>query len=85
MPSSPPLHPSGLQVWPDNIDLDFFKWVCEDSTTQHRKLLTSQNRLEYQAYLTNRNKVFETKNDIDRRRLATVKWTSIRFFELQDN
>ena len=84
MPSSPPPHPSGLQVWPDNIDYEFVKWVEKDPI-KHRKLLTGQKRLEYRAYLNNRNHVFETHTDKERNRLATVKWTALKYFELQKN
>lgn len=86
MPSSSPPHPSGLQVWPDTIDDDFYAWIHEDGLKlQHRKLITGQKRAEYSDFLKNQEFVIKTQNQKEHSRLATIKWAAMKYFELQQD
>ena len=86
MPSSPPPAPNGRQVWPDNIDYAFSKWIYDDGIKKHRKLLTPQTRMEYRLFLANRNYIIDSNLPLrERNRLAQVRFHALNYYELQDN
>lgn len=84
LPHLPPPEPEGQESFPQDLTLEFIKWI-NSPEGRNRKLLTPKRRNDYQHYLKNPYSKSEHYNPKERRRQASEKFHCLRNFDIQDN